>query len=131
MAQAQSLSCFIGGQSIPTEANSTTFEAFINKKNVKVVVIDGRLSQVASSNDGENNQKIKIRCPLIYQNENILDIINRLTQAAGDQGVILTLRNDSGVEYRYENVFVSAGGEVEDKDGRFFDIEFMGNQIVA
>ena len=67
MAQTQSISVYIGGQSIPTEANSTTFEAFIDKKNVTPVVIDGRLSQVGSSNDGENNQKIKIRCPLVYQ----------------------------------------------------------------
>jgi len=131
MAQTQSISVYIGGQSIPTEANSTTFEAFIDKKNVTPVVIDGRLSQVGSSNDGENNQKIKIRCPLVYQDENILEIINRAIRSAGDKGARLTLRNDSGVEYRYENVLVTGGGEITDKDGRFFDVEFMGNQVVA
>lgn len=133
MSSTDGLSLYLGGgKPIPIKADSLRFGVFVDKKTTSTVIFDGELGVTGSSNNEENRQKIEFAVPATYQDADIGAMIRKITQAGGKNGVLATLKNKAGTEiYRYKQCFVTDGGEVEDKDGRYITYTLEGVQIVG
>lgn len=133
MATTNAMSLYIGGgQSIPVKADETKFSLFVNKQATTTVIVDGELSVVGSAKNDDNRQTIEVMVPTVYQDQNIVKIIRDVIRAAGSNGINATLKNDNNTEvYRYRNCFITDGGEVDDKDGRFMKLKLEGVQIIT
>lgn len=131
MSTTDGLSLYIaGGNPIPIKADGLKFGVFVDPKKTSTVIIDGHLRVRATSDNEKSRQKLEFMVPTLFDGVDVRRLIQDAVASSGQSGVLITLKSTVTSEsYRYRDCYVTEGGEVDDKDGRYIKYTFEGIEI--